>query len=463
MAKILVVDDELTIVKILSSILKKNKHQVDSAIDGSDAMKLLKSNVYDLMITDVRLPELDGITLLHHAKELQDQLAVIVMTAYAEVDNAVDAMKNGAFDYVTKPFKFDELMLTVERALSYEKALAENKVLKTTLKSKHHFGSMVGDSEQMLEVYRMIKKVAKTNSTILILGESGTGKELVAKAIHKQSPRSEKPFLAVNCSAMPENLLESELFGYKKGAFTGANKDTKGLFESAEGGTVLLDEIGSIPLNMQVKLLRVLQEKEIRRVGDTKNIKIDVRVIASTNEKLEKKIESGEFREDLYFRLSVIPICISPLRERKDDIPKLISYFMYEHEKDNGEKLTISSDVVNSLRNYSWPGNIRQLENLINRFATLCENSTIEYEDIPNKIKNNTAEYKTQKTEIEDSKDKNKNSAANNSASAPLKNYLKDVEKIYIQKIIDRYKGDKEAAANELGISLSTLYRKIEG
>ncbi|OGV48679.1 MAG: Fis family transcriptional regulator, partial [Lentisphaerae bacterium GWF2_52_8] len=387
MAEILVVDDELSILQVLKMVLTRDGHHVTAVADGAEALRLLKENVFDLMITDVRLPGVDGIELLHKSRSLQSHLAVIVMTAYAGVDNAVEAMKNGAFDYVTKPFKFEELLLTIERALSYEKALTENKVLKTTLKTKYHFDCIVGDSEPMFEIYKLIEKVAKTNSTVLLLGESGTGKELIAKAVHQVSTRSDAPFVKINCSAMPETLLESELFGYMKGSFTGAAANKKGLFETANTGTIFLDEIGSIPIPMQMKLLRVLQEKEIRRVGATEDISVDVRVIAATNENLAEKIEKGQFREDLYFRLSVIPIHIPPLRERKDDIPSMIAHFLLLFEKENRRSVSISSEVEQALTSYFWPGNVRELENLIKRLATLNESGTVELNDLPQDIR----------------------------------------------------------------------------
>jgi len=450
MAKILVVDDELTILEVLKPLLRKGGHDVTVSNDGSVALQILKENIFDLMITDVRLPGIDGIALLHKSKELQSQLAVIVMTAYADVDNAVNAMKNGAFDYVTKPFKFDELMLTIDRALSYEKVLAENKVLRTTLETKYHFNNIVGDSEPMLEVYNLIEKVAKTSSTILILGGSGTGKELVAKAIHESSPRSCRPFVEINCSAMPENLLESELFGYVKGAFTGANSNKKGLFETANTGTIFLDEIGSIPINMQMKLLRVLQEKTIRHVGGTENIAIDVRVIAATNENLEAKIKNGEFREDLYYRLSVIPTHLPLLRDRHKDIPLLVSHFLAVFEKENKRDISITTEAVQMLRDYSWPGNVRELENLINRLATLCDNDQIEAKDLPSSVKQNTLSQPS-------------NELGNNETETeflPLKKYLKRLEENYIGRVIKDCNGDKELAANKLDISVATLYRK---
>ena len=450
MAKILIVDDELSIVEVLKVLLERNGHVISTSSDGKDALKKLKEQVFDLLITDIRLPEIDGISLLRRARELQSHLAVIVITAYARVDNAVEAMKNGAFDYVTKPFKFDELLITVQRALSYELALAENEVLKTTLTTKYHFECMIGDSEPMIKVYHLIEKVAKTDSTALVLGESGTGKELVARALHSSSPRFEKPFVTINCTAMPEPLLESELFGHVKGAFTGAASAKKGLFEMAEGGTIFLDEIGSIPPNMQMKLLRVLQEKEIRRVGGTEDIKIDVRVIAATNEDLETKIREKLFREDLYYRLSVIPIKLSPLRERKADIPLLVNHFVQAFAHDNKREVEVAPKVFEALCEYDWPGNVRELENLIKRLATLCDNGRIEPGDLPDHVRNKT-----------DSAAATPAQAAN--AGGSLKSHLRNVEVSYIRSVINEFNGDKEKAADKLGISIATLYRKLNG
>jgi two-component system NtrC family response regulator len=383
MYKILIVDDELTIIEVLKKLLVKSGYSVTPCLNGTHALDKLKEEVYDLMITDVRLPGIDGITLLQQASDLQSHMAVIVMTAYSEVEPAIAAMKNGAFDYVVKPFNFDELLLTVRRALNYEMALAENEVLKSTLTANYHFNILVGDSEPMLSVYRLIEKVAKTNSTVLILGASGTGKELVAKALHSSSPRHSGPFITVNCAAMPESLLESELFGYVKGAFTGANANKKGLFETAHCGTIFLDEISAIPLSMQVKMLRVLQEKEIRRVGGTENIPVDIRVVAASNENLEEKIARGEFRDDLYYRLSVIPIEIPLLKDRLEDIPLLVSHFLEQYEKENKQPAAISQDALQALFLYHWPGNVRELENVLKRAATLCENNNIMLSDLP--------------------------------------------------------------------------------
>ena len=451
MAKILIVDDELSIVDSLKALLNREGHEISTSSDGGEALRKLKENVYDLLITDIRLPEVDGISLLRQARELQSHLAVIVITAYAKVDNAVEAMKNGAFDYVTKPFKFDELLLTVQRALTYEQTLAENEVLKSSLDTHFHFNSLVGDSEAMRRVYKLIEKVARTNSTVLITGSSGTGKELVAKALHTASPRSENPFVTVNCTAMPEPLLESELFGHVKGAFTGATKNKKGLFETADGGTIFLDEIGSIPSNMQMKLLRVLQEKDIRQVGATENISIDVRVVAATNEDLEAKIASREFRDDLYYRLSVIPIHMPELSERKEDIPQLTYHFLNEFNQANGRNVEISRAAIDLLRKYDWPGNVRELENTVKRIATLCDDNRIEPGDIPDDIRCGL--------EVGDSNITP--SVSGDSSIMDLKNYMKNVELTYLKAMVDECGGSKEEAARKLGIGLATLYRKI--
>jgi DNA-binding NtrC family response regulator len=450
MSRILIVDDELSIVDVLKSLLEREGHKITTASDGASALKKLKEDVFDLLITDIRLPEVDGITLLRQARELQSHLAVIVITAYAKVDNAVEAMKNGAFDYVTKPFKFDEILLTVQRALTYEQTLAENEVLKSSLDTHLHFNCLVGDSEPMRRVYKLIEKVARTESTVLITGPSGTGKELVAKALHSASARFEGPFVAINCAAMPETLLESELFGYKKGAFTGATTNKKGLFEAANTGTIFLDEIGSIPLNMQMTLLRVLQEKEIRRVGGTEDIRVDARVVAATNESLEDKIKEKTFREDLYYRLSVIPIELPPLARRSSDIPLLVAHFLRQFNENNSRSVELSSAAMKSLSEYEWPGNVRELENTIKSSATLCDEERIDWKDLPEKITGESPGAKTGKSVA--------NAAKKNS---DLKTYMRNVEAAYTKSVVDDCEGNKELAAEKLGISIATLYRKM--
>ena len=450
-AKVLVVDDEVSIVEVLKALLSREGYDVKTASDGEEALDELRGDKFDLMISDIRMQPMDGITLLRKARELQEHLAVIMITAYATVETAVEAMKNGAFDYVCKPFKIDELILTVQRALSYEHVLQENETLKENLRTRYHFENIVGDSKAMQKVYAMIEKVARTDSTILIRGESGTGKELVARALHNYSRRNEKPFVAINCAALPETLLESELFGYVKGAFTGANKFKKGLFESAEGGTLLLDEIGSIPVDMQQKLLRVLEEREIRPVGGTKTVPVDVRIVAATNEDLEGKIKSGDFREDLYYRLSVIPIELPPLRKRPEDIRLLIKHFLKVIEEQDSRDVEVESKAVRTLENYDWPGNVRELENVINRAATLCDDNKITIQDLPDKI---------QKLAPTDGGGRKKETSASH-RGVSLKSFLRSKEREYIQYVLDQCGGDKEKTAKSLGISLATFYRKV--
>ncbi|OGV71390.1 MAG: hypothetical protein A3K19_01515 [Lentisphaerae bacterium RIFOXYB12_FULL_65_16] len=450
-ARILVVDDEVSIVEVLKALLKREGYRVKAAVTAEEALDCLRKEKFDLMISDIRMKPTDGLQLLHEARELQSHLAVIMMTAYAAVETAVEAMKRGAFDYICKPFKVDELLVTVERALSYEHVMVENETLKETLRTRFHFRNLVGDSEKMQQVYSMIEKVARTDSTVLILGASGTGKELVAKAIHASSARAEKAFVAINCASLPETLLESELFGYVKGAFTGANKFKKGLFESAHGGTLFLDEVGSIPINMQLTLLRVLQEHEIRPVGATENVPVDVRIIAATNEDIDGKVRSGEFREDLFYRLSVIPVDLPPLRDRASDIPLIVNHFLERFYEQDNRRVTITSAAVRTLERYSWPGNVRELENVINRAAALSENDTIDVEDLPAKI---------QEVAPTPTATPGGSPAGSGSTATSLKAFLRAKEREYLGHVLEQCGGDKEMAAKSLGISLATFYRK---
>jgi DNA-binding NtrC family response regulator len=359
-------------------------------------------------------------------------------------------MKNGAFDYICKPFKIDELLLTIQRALSYELALAENEALKETFRSTKYHYEMVGDSEKMQKVYDMVEKIAKTESTVLILGESGTGKELVARAVHSLSRRSAQPFVPVNCAAIPETLLESELFGYLKGSFTGANKDKKGLFESAQGGTLFLDEIGTLPLAMQSKLLRVLQEREILPIGGTKSVPVDVRIVAATNEKLDAKVKAGQFREDLFYRLSVIPIELPPLRERAADVPLLVNHFLDALNQKEHRAITIDKGAIRALRAYHWPGNVRQLENVLMRAGALCEGNIITLNDLPVEVQNAVASGSG--TVSDD--------VSTQFRGSSLKSFLRAKERDYISFVLQQCDGNKEKAAETLGISLATFYRK---
>lgn len=445
MSKILVVDDETTIIEVLKNLLTRNGHIVETAIYGEEALKKLKEGVFDLMITDVRLPgTIDGFELLRQGKELQSHMAVIVITAYADVDHAVEAIKKGAFHYIKKPFKFDELILTIDKALNYELTLAENEILRKTISTKYHFGFIVGDSSPMLEIYRLVEKISKTNSTVLILGESGTGKELIARAIHKSSPRHANQFVTINCAAIPATLLESELFGYIKGAFTGAHTNKQGLFETASGGTLLLDEISSMPLDMQAKLLRTLQEKEIRRVGGNDMIPVDIRVIAASNYDLEKAVKEGKFREDLYYRLSVIPLKIPPLRERKEDIPSLISHFLNLFEQENKKKINIETNAVEAMKAYDWPGNVRELENLVKRLATLCDNNSITLADLPPQFP------------------KVKTSSSKEKKVLPLDKFIEKQTLAYMKEILKQTDGDFEKASQIIGISAKELKKKLK-
>jgi DNA-binding NtrC family response regulator len=448
-AKILVVDDEVSIIDVLKGILKRQGYSVKTAADADEALEQIRKQTFDLMISDIRMAPIDGLELLQQAKQSQPHLAVVMMTAYAAVETAVEAMKNGAFDYICKPFKADELLVTVERALSYEHVMAENANLKETLRTKYHFRNLVGDHQSMQKVYSMIEKVAPTDSTVLILGESGTGKELVAKAIHCCSRRTEKPFVAINCAALPESLLESELFGHVKGAFTGASRFKKGLFETADGGTLLMDEVGSIPINMQLSLLRVLQEQEVRPVGGTETIPVNVRIVAATNENLEKRIAAGQFREDLYYRLSVIPIELPPLRDRRSDIPVLVTHFLEQIAERERRQFAMSPAAMQALQAYDWPGNVRELENVVNRAATLCDDDRITLDNMPDKLQEQSPlREETDSEEIAPP------------AGMSLKAFLREKERSYIREVLEQADGDKEAAAKALGISLATFYRK---
>ena len=452
MPKILIVDDEPTILNLLNKILTSQGYKITPAGNGEKALNLLDSETFDLMISDINMTPVNGMELLRKSSKSYPDMGVIMLTAYGTVGTAVEAMKEGAFDYITKPFKLDELVLTVQRALEYNNALTENKDLKARLERKDHLEGIVAESPGMRKVCEMIERVAPTAATVLIYGESGTGKELVARALHHYSPRKEKTFMAINCAALPAQLMESEMFGHVKGAFTGATATKEGLFAAAHEGTLFLDEVSSMPLEIQSKLLRVLQDKQIRKVGGADHTEIDVRIIAASNEKLETLIEQGKFREDLYYRLSVISIDIPPLRKRPEDILPLVDHILHNELGDSADLPNLDHETQNILDNYNWPGNVRELENTIQHALAFVQDGTINKSTLPAKIVD-TVEEGIKSGVITDRREMFKGKS--------LKAFLHEKEKEFLQKTIESMDGDKEKAAEKLGISLATLYRKL--
>ena len=371
MPTLLIVDDEDSYREVLKVIFEAEGYSVSTATNGNKALAHLKNEPCDLIISDVRMPDMDGIGLLRSARELHPDVGVVMMTAFGTIDNAREAFKLGADDFISKPFHNDELKLIVRRTLEKQTLVSENRAFRKAQKASGSLQNIVGSSEKMQELFRMIETVARDQATVLITGESGTGKELFARAIHDLSPRSDKPFIPVNCGAMPENLLESELFGYMKGAFTGADRTTVGMFESADKGSIFLDEIGDMPLSMQVKMLRVLQERRIRRVGAPAEIPVDTRVVAATNRDLRPMVENGTFRRDLFYRISVIPLHVPALRDRREDIPELTDHFVKKFSSRSGKKIGITPEARRVLHVRSWPGNVRELEHTIERAVAL--------------------------------------------------------------------------------------------
>ena len=486
MAKVLLVDDDLTMVQMVAELLRQEGHEVFPFTNGAAAVAGLAEHSPELVITDLYFDKTraHGLEILEKARELTPPAVVIVITGFGTIETAVDAMKKGAFDYLEKPFKVDALKLCVQRALSYNAAITETAYLRKQLRKTFQLGQMIGAAQKMKEVFRMVERVADTESTILILGESGTGKELVARALHFNSGRQLAPFVPINCSALPENLLESELFGHRRGSFTGAINDKKGLFQEAEGGTIFLDEIGTMPPVLQSRLLRVLQEREVRRVGDNTPIYVNVRVVAATNEALEKKVKEGEFREDLYYRLNVIAIQLPSLRERREDIPLLVAHFLRGRVNHHSNRpYQITRQAMEALSNHNWPGNVRELENAIERAAALCEGDTIQVSDLPPNIVAganlsptpggetaaalpvvpDSALYPLQPVSGAPANAASRSEAVPLSQMQSLKNYLREQENTYLHKVMQQCEGDKEKAALLLGVSLATLYRKLSG
>ena len=384
---ILVVEDDRNQREIVKTILSKEGFYVEAADCGKKAVDILKNGNFDIVLTDLKLPDIDGTEVLRETRALGRPCHVIIVTAFGSIPSAVEATKLGAFYYLEKPLEKDQLLLVINNAVNQVRLLKDNIMLKDQLHDRFHLDNIIGAHGAMEELYKIVKKVAPTNSTVLLYGESGTGKELFAKSIHYNSPRKVKPFFAINCAAIPETLLESELFGYEKGAFTGAASRHIGLFEEANGSTLFLDEIGDLTQSTQAKLLRALQEKEVRRIGGKETIKLDVRIIAATNKKLEKEIEAGNFREDLYYRLNVIAFTLPPLRERLTDIPLLVEHFLRKLDEVHQNKKGITDEVLQGLMHYSWPGNVRQLESVLERSYIMCETGTITMEHVPAEVR----------------------------------------------------------------------------
>jgi two-component system, NtrC family, response regulator AtoC len=385
--RILVVDDEASGREALSLLLGREGYQIRTAASGEEALEVLHDTPLEIVVTDLLLPGLSGIDILKRIKEESPYTSVILVTGNATAESAVEAMKEGAFDYITKPINFEKLKILVAKAVEKSHLIAENLYLRQQLRGKYKFANMIGTSQPMQQVFSRMERVLQTDSTILILGESGTGKELVAKAIHYNGPRKEQPFVAINCGAIPADLLESELFGHVRGAFTGATVDKPGKFEVANNGTIFLDEIATMPMHLQMKLLRVLQEEELERVGSSRKIKLDIRVISATNSNLEEEVKRGNFREDLFYRLNVIPIQLPPLRDRREDIPLLVRHFLQSTCREMGRQLmSVSPEAMQALENYEWPGNVREMENVIERTVALTDGEFIERKDLPSAI-----------------------------------------------------------------------------
>ncbi len=448
--RLLVIDDEENMRHMLSSMLKNDGYRVDTASSGSEALDMVEQTLYDFILCDLRMPDMSGMEFFETARDKLWASTVIMMSAYGSIDTAVEAVKKGAYDFISKPFKIDEVLLTLKKAEERESLKRENRWLKERIRKiqdDYHFGNMVAKSKSMEVVFKTAEKVAQYDTTVLIYGASGTGKELVAKGIHFSGPRAKNSLVPVNCGGIPETLLESELFGYRKGAFTGADSDKKGLFEEADGGTIFLDEIGELPLSLQVKLLRVLQENEIRAVGDSKTKKIDVRVIAATSKNLEHEVKNGTFREDLFFRLNVLPIQLPPLKDRPEDIPMLSRHFIDRFNISLGKSISgIAPAAMSLLLKHSWPGNVRELENVIERAVILAEGTIL----VPENFHLNLDGA---------SKTENMEDLFNGYS---LKVNQKILEKRLIIKALKETKGNRTKAAGILEISHPSLLSKMK-
>jgi two-component system response regulator PilR (NtrC family) len=448
-ARVLVVDDEASMRELLGIMLRKSGYTVTPADGGEAALELLRTASFDLVITDLRMRKVDGMAVLRAAKEHSPQTVVLVVTAFASTETAVEAMKLGAYDYITKPFKHDEILLTIANALERKRLQDENLALRRQLRQERPFEAFIGKSRKMLDVFDTIRKIADGASTVMITGESGTGKELVARAIHQESARRKSPFVSVNCGAVPEGLMESELFGHMKGAFTGAVASTIGLFSAADGGTLFLDEITEIPHSVQVKLLRAIQEREIRRVGDTRDLKVDVRLIAASNRDVSHAVADGTLREDLFYRLNVIPIHLPPLRDRVEDIPLLVSHFIDKISKEVGKSIKgMSPEAMAILERYHWPGNIRELENIVERAIVLGSGDVISVDGLPPDLSRPHG---------------NSDLAIDIPATGvDLDALLDHIEQRYVSTALERTGGVQTRAAELLGLSFRQFRYKLQ-
>ena len=449
MPNILIVDDEQSYRQLLSLVFEAEGNKIRTAMNGRQALEMLQAEPADVIISDVKMPDMDGIEMLRAVRETQPDLGVILMTAFASVDTAREAFKLGADDFIQKPFDVEELKLIVKKTLEKQALIDENRAFKRAQRERGSIKNIVGTSAKMNAIFQMIETVAEVQSTVLLTGESGTGKELVARAIHDLSPRAEKPFISINCGAFTETLLESELFGYMKGSFTGANTNRKGLFEAAHQGTIFLDEIGDMSLAMQVKLLRVLQERRVRPVGAHDEMAIDARVIAATNRDLKQMCEEGTFREDLYYRVSVIPIVLPPLRERPDDIEELITHFMKKFCEQAGKSLTISPKATQILENYAWHGNVRELEHTIERAVALERTGEIQPEQLPDHITNYNPQRISAEFDLPDS-------------GINLVTHLENLEKTYVVEALRKTAGNQTRAAELLQMQVRSLRHLLD-
>lgn len=448
MDRILLVEDDRNTLEGLAEILSMENYEVVKAIDGKNAVREVKNSNFNVMLTDLILPDFDGLELANLAWKEQGELMVVMMTAFGSVKHAVGAMKRGIYDYLTKPIDIDELLIVLKKAINQQKLRYEYDSLKDKIKEKYHYDNIIGSSGKMQQVFRKINKIASTDATILVRGESGTGKELIARAIHFNSPRKNNELMEISCSSIPETLLESELFGHEKGSFTGAHKTMKGKFEIADGGTIFLDEIGELSPNVQVKLLRFLQEKRFNRVGGTAFIAVDIRLIAATNADLEKAMEKGKFREDLYYRLNVIPIHIPALRDRPEDVGPLIDHFIQIFSDKNKKKIEgISQEALDICLKYSWPGNVRELENAIENAVVMTEKNTLTPDDLPFYIKASQGTLR-----LPDFKEMD---------GMSYRDQLEYAEKIIIKKALEEAKGNKTHASKRLGFSIRTMRNKV--